>query len=56
MHITFNIKLAKKKFYRRRRSQRLRLTIENNNDNLLRRILNEDTNEQANTTMKMKNA
>jgi len=45
MHITFNIKSTKKKFNRRKRSQRLRSTIKNNNDDLLRRILNEDINE-----------
>ncbi len=56
MHMTFKTKLTKKKFNRRKRSQRLRSTIENNNDDLLKRILSESTNEQASTTMKMKNA
>jgi len=56
MHMAFNTRLTKKKFNRRRRSQRLRSTTKNNNDNLLRRILSENTNEQVNITIKIKNA
>ncbi len=56
MHMTFNIKSTKKKFNQQRRSQRLRSTTKKNNDDLLKRILNKNTNEQTNIIMKMKNA
>ncbi len=56
MYIAFNTKLIKKKFDRQRRSQRLRSTTKNSNDNLLKRILNKNTNEQASTIMKIKDA
>ncbi len=55
MHMTLNIKSTKKKFDRRKLSQRLRSTTKKNNDDLLKRILNKNTNEQTNITMKMKN-